>query len=237
MIVRMKGSEDDMTDEIKTKLRLYAQLLAKANERARLTGPLDPEVLMDEHFTDAMAALPMLPVNAKSFVDVGTGGGLPGMVWAICRPDLSGTLIDSISRKSALLAEIALELEIGNVEVACTRSEDFASEPGRRESFDIATARAVAASCVLAEYLSPLVRVGGLVIAFKGPAVRDELASGVKWRLLGLSAPTLRPYETAGKPRTLVIWRKTAPCPARFPRRPGLAEKKPWHVVRPPRAL
>lgn len=230
----MKGNEDRITDEMKNKLRLYAQLLAKANERARLTGALDPEILMDEHFSDAMAALPLLPANARSFVDVGTGGGLPGMVWAICRPDLSGTLLDSIRRKSALLAEIALELAMNNVEVVCTRSEDFASAPGCRESFDIATARAVASCCVLAEYLSPLVRVGGLIIAFKGQTVRDELATGVKWRELGLSAPRLRPYETAGKPRNLVVWRKIAACSARFPRKPGMAEKKPWHVLRQP---
>lgn len=220
---------NEIPDEIKIKLRLYAELLAQANERARLTGSSDPEILYAEHFADAIQALPALPKDGsgKTFIDVGTGGGLPGLVWGICRPDLSGTLLDSIAKKSALTEEIARKLGCGNIAVVNARSEDFAKE--NRERFDVATARAVAHACVLAEYLSPLVRVGGKIIAFKGKSVDEELAIPPgKWRVLGLSAPTAQPYSIAGKERCLVIWEKIKPCPAHYPRRPGLAEKKPW---------
>lgn len=221
----MKG----LSVEISEKLRLYAELLGSANARARLTGPSDPVVLLEEHIEDALRGLPFLPQDGdgKRFIDVGTGGGLPGLVWGVCRPDLAGTLLDSIGRKSALTSEIASRLGCRNIEVICARSEDFAR--AHRELFHIATARAVAHACVLAEYLAPLVRVGGKIIAFKGKNVRDELGIPMsKWRVLGLAAPSLHPYSAAGKDRCIVIWEKITRTPARFPRRPGMADKKPW---------
>lgn len=220
---------NEISEEIQIKLRDYAALLGQANERARLTGSSDPEVLYEEHIADALQALSILPKDGKGkrFIDVGTGGGLPGLVWGICRPDLSGTLLDSIGKKSALTAELAQKLGCGNIVVVNARSEDFAEK--NRERFDIATARAVAHACILAEYLSPLVKVGGKIIAFKGKSVKEELAiPPSKWRILGLSAPTTQPYTIAGKERCLVIWEKNRPCPAHYPRRPGMAEKKPW---------
>lgn len=234
--VMLNGKSYEISRETQARLRQYAALLGRANERARLTGPSDPAALYDEHIADALSALPLLPEGAgKKFVDVGTGGGLPGLVWAICRPELSGTLLDSIGRKSTLTAEIARALGCTNVVVVNMRSEDFANCGGNREGFDVATARAVARACVLAEYLSPLVKVGGKIIAFKGKNARAELdIPQSKWRELGLAAPTLRPYAVAGKDRCLVIWEKIKPSPARYPRKPGMAEKKPWCGISPP---
>ncbi|MDR3331438.1 MAG: 16S rRNA (guanine(527)-N(7))-methyltransferase RsmG [Synergistaceae bacterium] len=216
----------NISGETATKLRMYASLLGDANSRARLTGPSDPNVLFDEHVSDALAGLPFLD-DCESLVDVGTGGGLPGLVWAICRPEARCTLIDSVRKKADLVREMAEKLECQNVEVLCGRSEDLASR--FRESFDIAAARALADSVVLTEYLSPFVRIGGRLLAFKGPRVEDELdVPARKWRILGLSAPILRPYSIAGKDRCLVVWEKVGECPNRYPRRPGMAEKQPW---------
>ncbi|MDR3255861.1 MAG: 16S rRNA (guanine(527)-N(7))-methyltransferase RsmG [Synergistaceae bacterium] len=215
-----------MDEETIQKLRRYAGLLGAANAKARLTGPSDPDTLYDEHITDALAALPYLPENL-SFVDVGTGGGLPGLVWCICRPAARGTLLDSIGKKIALVAEMAEELGCSNAEAVNRRSEDFARE--RREGFDIATARAVADARVLVEYLSPLVRAGGRLIAFKGKDANEETdLPGSKWRILGLSKPELFRYSIAGKERFLVIWEKIGPCRRRYPRKPGDAVKSPW---------
>jgi 16S rRNA (guanine527-N7)-methyltransferase len=206
------------------KLRKYAALLGSANEKARLTGPSDPDTLFDEHISDALAGLPYLPQGA-SFVDIGTGGGLPGLVWCICRPDSRGVLLDSIGKKIALLAVMAKELGCTNAEPVCMRSEDFART--RRESFKAATARAVAHSLALAEYMSPLVAAGGRLIAFKGPGAREELeVPEASWKELGLSKPVLRPYEIARKQRAIVLWEKISECPKRYPRRPGDAVKK-----------
>jgi 16S rRNA (guanine527-N7)-methyltransferase len=215
-----------MTDEIIDKLRRYAELLGAANARARLTGPSDPDRLFDEHIKDALAAIEYLP-NGCSFVDVGTGGGLPGLVWAICRPDTSGVLLDSVGKKTALVAEMAGELGCANAEIVNARAEDFARS--QRESFDVATARAVAHSRVVAEYLSPLVRPGGELIAFKGPAAIEEInMPAEKWKILGLSKPKLHFYTLAGKGRCLVVWEKERKCPRRYPRKPGTAVKIPW---------
>ena len=215
-----------LTEDIRQKLRRYAELLAEANNRARLTGSSDPDVLYEEHISDALAALSWLPASG-TFIDVGTGGGLPGLVWGICRPDLRGTLLDSIGKKCVLLKEIAAELGCSNIETVNMRSEDFAKKS--RESFDIATARAVAHSCILAEYLAPLVKVGGRLISFKGQSAADEIRiPDSKWDLLGLAPPSLHPYSIVGKDRILLIWEKRSSTDKRYPRTPGMAEKKPW---------
>ena len=222
----IKIIEFNMTEAIQQKLRRYAELLAASNERARLTGSSDPDVLYSEHISDALAALPWLPESC-SFIDVGTGGGLPGLVWSICRPDTRGVLLDSIGKKCRLLGEIITELGCSNVEALNMRSEDFAKK--NRETFDTATARAVAHSCILAEYLAPLVKIGGKLIAFKSMSASDEVEiPASKWRILGLGAPSLVPYTTADKSNILIIWEKQAPTPVRYPRTPGMAEKKPW---------
>jgi 16S rRNA (guanine527-N7)-methyltransferase len=204
----------------------YCLALARGNERARLTGPADPEVLWSDHVLDCAAALPLLPREGR-VVDVGTGGGLPGIVWAICRPGLSVTLLDSVSRKCIAVRSILEELGIGNARVACMRSEELARDG--RESFDVAAARAVTATGPLVELLSPLVSVGGVLLAFKGPRVHEEMGTvGEKWPRLGLGNPVLYPYDLEGKERVIVAWRKERACPGSYPRNPALLERKPW---------
>lgn len=216
-----------LTEDAGQKLRRYAELLAEANSRARLTGSSDPDVLYKEHISDALVAMPWLP-ESGSFIDVGTGGGLPGLVWGICRPDLRGTLLDSIGKKCLLLRQIATELGCSNIETVNMRSEDFAKN--NREMFDIATARAVAHACILAEYLAPLVKKGGRIITFKGQGAADEIRiPDSKWNQLGLTPPSLHPYSIVGKDRNLLIWEKQTHTPKQYPRTPGMAEKKPWH--------
>lgn len=218
----------NISSEDAAKLRCYAELLSAANERARLTGPADPEVLYAQHICDALVALPFLE-GIQNFVDVGTGGGLPGLVWGVCRPEIQGVLIDSIEKKTRLVAEMAQTLGCRNISVVHARSEEYAA--ACRETFDLATARAVAAAAELVEYLSPLVRVGGRIVAFKGPSVVTELADErIAWGILGLSRPTLHPYQNSDREGFLVVWEKMAPCPKRYPRNPGMAAKMPWYV-------
>jgi 16S rRNA (guanine527-N7)-methyltransferase len=229
----------EITGEMEAQLRRFARLVAEANDIARITGPSDENVIYEEHVKDALAALPILgkfPAGS-SFADVGTGGGLPGIVWGICRPDMYGTLIDSVGKKINIVRGIIRELKLKNVTALNERSEETALS--RRETFDIAAARAVAGATVLAEYLSPLVRTGGLLAAFKGPRAAAEI-EGLHprdWMKLGLGPPSLTPYKIAGKECNMLLWEKINACPKRFPRKPGEAKKRPWFflILGPPR--
>ncbi len=213
--------------ENEEKLRKYLSLLSAANELARLTGPSDEKTLWNSHLMDCASALPLLPHEGR-VIDVGTGGGLPGMVWAICRPDLDVTLLDSITRKCALVEKMAAALGLRNVAVVCKRSEEYARE--EREKFHVAAARAVCASGILAEYLSPFVKIKGIALAFKGPKATEELELvGNKWKALGLSSPHIRPYMLGDIKRFFLIWNKVSQTPKGIPRRPGMAEKFPWY--------
>jgi len=220
-------SQKDITDN-EDRLRQYIHLLSEANDIARLTGPSDENILWNNHLLDCATALPLLPDKGK-IIDVGTGGGLPGMVWAICRPELSITLLDSIAKKCTLIEKIAAAMNLKNVTVVCSRSEDYARL--HCEKFNVATARAVCASGILAEYLAPFVKIKGKAIAFKGPRVAEELQLvGNKWDTLGFASPKLTPYTIGEARHYLLIWDKVSQTTKGIPRKPGMAEKFPWYT-------
>jgi 16S rRNA (guanine527-N7)-methyltransferase len=216
--------------ENEDKLRNYVRLLKAANELARLTGPSDEETLWEKHVMDCAHVLPLIG-ERESVIDVGTGGGLPGILIAVCRPQSEVVLLDSITRKCALLEKIALAMGLRNAKVVCDRSESYAAK--RRERFSISTARAVTSSAMLAELLTPLTKPGGKLLAFKGPRAPEELepAKG-RWGELGLSDPSLIPYSLQDMTRFIMVWEKKSPAPKGFPRRPGMAEKFPWYKMR-----
>ncbi len=207
-------------------LENYARLLAELNERARLTGAREASVIMEEHIRDCAFSLAFAP-DIGSVVDVGTGGGLPGVVWALCRPRLRVTLLESVGKKCSGLEEISAKLGLSNVRIACARSETLAIK--QRESYSIALSRAVGHLGVVAEYLSPLLRVGGFGLVFKGPKVEQELEDiGEGWIDLGFKDPVIYPYGINGKSLCFVKLEKQRPCPAKFPRNPGKANKSFW---------
>jgi 16S rRNA (guanine527-N7)-methyltransferase len=207
-----------------TPLRRYAEILSRSE--IRLTGTRDAEEIYSLHIRDSLYAVPLLP-EAGRVVDVGSGGGLPGMVWAICRPDLSVTLLDSAGKKCRASEAAAGELGLGNVTVVWGRCEDCARDA--RETFIFAAARALAHAGVLAEYLSPLVAPGGRLLAFKGPKGAAELREvGDRWNALGLGPPRSVPYGPEDRNGVFVLWDKTAPCPRAYPRKAGTAGARNW---------
>lgn len=220
---------EDMAEDLarnRDTLDAYARTLAALNRSARLTGPRNPEIIWKEHILDCAFSLPLAPEIGRA-VDVGTGGGLPGIVWAICRPHLTVVLLESVRKKCAALGEIVRGLGLDNVIIDCERSEQLAAQS--RESFTVAVTRAVGHLGVVAEYMSPLVAPGGRLLCFKGPKVRGEAGEiGAEWGDLGLSAPTMRPYNHGDKELFIVQWKKSGHCPARYPRRPGRAQKQHW---------
>ncbi|MBR1671818.1 MAG: 16S rRNA (guanine(527)-N(7))-methyltransferase RsmG [Fretibacterium sp.] len=218
----------------------YAELLA-ACVTARLTGTRGPEDIYAQHIRDCLESVPFLPQGPGRVIDVGSGGGLPGLVWAICRPDIEAVLLDSVGKKCRAVQSIAEALGLSNARVVCARSEDAARS--ERERFDLACARAVASAGVTAELLSPLVRVGGLLLTFKGAKLAGELAdveassklrgraclpAPPKWGRLGLNSPFVLPSGPEDSSRALVFWEKAAPCPRAYPRPAGMALTNAW---------
>jgi 16S rRNA (guanine527-N7)-methyltransferase len=211
----------------------YRALLLEWNQKINLTAIRDPDAFETLHFVDAIAGLAALPERESlRVVDVGTGGGLPGLALKLARPDLRLTLLDSVAKKTRVLEEIVRELGLDDVEVLTARAEDVGRDPGRRESWDVALARAVGTVIVLAELCLPLVRTGGRVVAWKK---RDEkveaevLVSGRGVSILGGRRLKSLPVDLPGLPpdRQLVMLAKERPTPPKYPRLPGVPEHQP----------
>ncbi len=156
------------------KLYRYYLMLVQANEEFNLTSITGFHEVLYKHFLDSAFASNLLPLGAR-VADVGTGAGFPGMVLAIIRPDLNITLVDSLSKRTNFLIDVSVKLEISNVSIIHARAEDFGRMDGYRESFDYVTSRALAPMRTLLEYDIPLLRVGGMLLAFKGANVEEEL--------------------------------------------------------------
>ena len=214
--------------EYEKSLRRYADLLASYRS-ARLTGTRDAGEIYDLHIRDSLYSIELLP-QAGEIIDVGSGGGLPGMVWAICRPDLEVTLLDSMRKKCRAMTEIAAALSLKNVSVTWARCEEFSA--AARERYALASARALAHVGIVAEYLSPLVARGGKAMAFKGPKGLKELEEvGNKWSIIGLSNPQILPYgDDRNFNYNFVIWEKISPTPPSYPRKTGAASAVGWWV-------
>jgi 16S rRNA (guanine527-N7)-methyltransferase len=165
--------------------------------------------------------------SAKRVVDVGSGGGLPGLPLKIARPDLSVTLIEADQSKAAFLVQACAKLGLTDVEVIARRAEEAGRDARLRESFDLAVARALAPTPVLVELCLPLVRVGGRLLAQKTD--KEEVAAAVRAiELLGGSLDALvAAPSNARRSGTVMIVSKVKPTPAAYPRRPGVPGRKP----------
>ena len=211
----------------------YHALLVEANARMNLTRvPDDPLEAADRNYLDCVAPLADLGqclANVKTAVDVGSGAGFPGVPMAILRPDIRFTLLDSLGKRVDFLNRVIDELGL-NAEALCLRAEDAARQPRLREGFDLAVARAVAPMNVLCEYLLPFVRVGGHMLAMKGPSLDEELnAAANALATLGGELLDVRPANTPGRDwdHRAALIRKAGPTPDRYPRRAGMPEKRP----------
>ncbi len=179
----------------------------------------------ERHIDDALTALPLLehePPGAP-LADVGSGGGVPGLVLALALSPRPVLLIESHQRRAAQLVELAAALELVDVRVAADRAEDLA-RGAERDAYGIVTARALAPPPVAAELCLPLARPGGLVVLYTG--VADRAALDVVAGQLAAEVASIEPVAGTER-RHLVALRKTGPTPERFPRRTGVAARRP----------
>ena len=217
--------------EQREQFRTYEALLLDWNSKINLTAVRDSEGIRIKHFLDSLSCVPVLgDMNGRSLIDVGTGAGFPGIPLRIFYPEMRLTLVDSVGKKADFCRLVCDTLHLKGVRVLKDRSEELGNAKDTREKFDAAAARAVAVLPVLCEYLLPLVKVGGVMLAMKGESAPDEItAADAAIRKLGGGDPALTPVSLPGVEggRYLIKIKKTSSTPSGYPRRTGLPLKKP----------
>ena len=223
-----------LTPEQLEVLALYQQVLRIWNAQFNLTAITDDQGVQVRHFLDSVSCLRALDIGekfaGKRVIDVGTGAGFPGLPLKILCPGMKLTLLEATAKKVQFLEHLVKELGLDDVVVIHERAEALGQAQQHRQYYDWALARAVADMPILAEYLLPLVKVGGRVLAQKGESAPAEVQRG-EWAItqLGGRVRRLVPVELRGlaETRYLVILDKVAATPEKYPRRPGMPTKRP----------
>jgi 16S rRNA (guanine527-N7)-methyltransferase len=212
-------------------LLIYERELIAWNEKFNLTAIREPESIRSKHFLDSLSCiLALREAPPGKLVDVGTGAGFPGIPLKIILPGLKLTLVESVGKKADFCRHITECLGLEGVEILHARAEEVGRMPSHRGQYDWAVARAVASLPVLAEYLLPLVRLAGRVLAQKGESGPAEAHAAERaLKLLGGRVRQLIPVTLPGvaEDRYLVVIDKIAATPEAYPRRPGMPAKVP----------
>lgn len=215
----------------------YARELIAWNRRFNLTAIEDPEGIEIKHFLDSLSCLRVLgPKPSGRLADVGSGAGFPGIPLKIAAPDLAVTLIESHAKKAEFCRHVVQRLGLESVEVLNARAEGVGRSPDHRGVYDWAVARAVARLPIVIELLMPLLKVGGMGIAQKGEAAPAEVEqAGPALEAIGgrVREMILVHLPSVSESRFLVVIEKISVTPDRFPRRPGMAAKRPLGLPEP----
>ena len=206
----------------------YADALLETNKVMNLTAITDPADVATLHFLDSAALLTLADFAGKRVVDVGTGAGFPGMPLRILEPSIRLTLLDSLGKRITFLQGVCDTLGLSDVACVHARAEEFAAK--HRETYDIATSRAVASLPLLAELSLPLVKVGGYFLPMKAVDSDEELASAEHAiQVLGGRLAGVKDYRIPGTEVThrLVVIEKVKPSPAKYPRAFAKIKKAP----------
>lgn len=208
----------------------YEKELLEWNQKFNLTAIRDSESIRTKHFLDSFSCVLAWKANPPaSLIDVGTGAGFPGLVLKILYPNMKLTVVDSVGKKAMFCQHIVSALGLSEVSVIQSRAEDLGHNKNHREAYEWAVARAVANLNVLSEYLLPLVKVGGTMLAQKGETAHEEAKSaGKAMKLLGGKLRELIPVHLPNveDDRYLVIADKVAATPEKYPRKAGVPAKQ-----------
>jgi len=209
----------------------YERELMDWNQKFNLTAIREMEAIRTKHFLDSFSCVLAWKANPPTrLVDVGTGAGFPGLPLKILYPNLQLTLVESVGKKAMFCQHITRVLGLDGVDVIQARAETLGQDPKHREAYDWAVARAVAQMNVLSEFLLPLVKVGGMMLAQKGESGPAEAQSAEgAMKLLGGRLKQVMQVNLPGvaDDRFLVLVEKTAATPPKYPRKPGVPAKTP----------
>jgi 16S rRNA (guanine527-N7)-methyltransferase len=210
---------------------LYARELVEWNQRFNLTSITAPEQIRSKHLLDSLSCwLALRQAPHGRVIDVGAGAGFPGLPLKILKPEMQLTLVEATVKKAGFLEHMVQVLGLRDVGVVARRAEEVGQMGEHREAYDWAVARAVAPLAVLAEYLLPLAKVGGRMLAQKGRGAKEEIeAAKNAIEKLGGEKIDLMPVTIPGlhEERWLVVIEKIAPTPTIYPRRAGMPAKRP----------
>ena len=196
----------------------YFSMLVETNKVMNLTAITDEQDVLIKHFLDSALPEKLIPQNA-SVVDVGSGAGFPAIPLKIVRPDLNICMVDSLNKRINFLNDVISSLNLSKTEAVHSRAEDFAFK--NREKFDVAVARAVAPLCTLAEYLIPLVKIGGICVIYKSTKLEEELAEAQKAiKVFGAKEEKIEKYvvEELGMERNILVLKKIEKTSPKYPR-------------------
>ncbi|MBO5170848.1 MAG: 16S rRNA (guanine(527)-N(7))-methyltransferase RsmG [Oscillospiraceae bacterium] len=214
-----------LSEEQVDTLCAFGAAVVRQNQVMNLTAITEPVQVAKLHLLDSLSVLSALDLRGKKLIDVGCGAGFPGVPLAIACPEAQVTLLDSLGKRITWLKEILPQLGI-QAECVTARAEEAVAS--RRESYDIATSRAVARLNILLELLAPYVKVGGAVVALKGSAAKEELGEcGDAMKKLGLRQEAFLEFPVDGASHALIVLRKVAPTPKAYPRRYAKIKQSP----------
>jgi len=213
------------------KFMQYKDMIQEWNQKVNLTAITEDSEIIKKHFIDSIKIFKFDGLkNAERIIDIGTGGGFPGIPMKIMFPDMEVVLLDSLNKRINFLNEVINKLGLKKITAIHGRAEDFAREAAYREGFDAVVSRAVANLTTLSELCIPYVKVGGNFIAMKGPAIDEELKDSQKAiSTLGGKVNEIIEVEIEESDlnHNLVIINKKVNTPKAYPRKPGMASKKP----------
>lgn len=220
-----------LDDKALERFDTFAEMLVDWNSRINLTAITDPFEIVYKHFADSMLALAAVNVpQSASFIDVGTGGGFPGLPLLIARPDLHGVMLDSTLKKLMFVDHVLNRLELNNNgRTLHMRAEEAGIKVQLRNRFDFCFSRAVANLRELSEYCLPLTKVGGTFVALKSAKAQEEI-DGAKEaiRILGGEIVEVKQFFLSDMgERNLVIIKKISPTPPKYPRASAKISKEP----------
>ncbi|NLC02816.1 MAG: 16S rRNA (guanine(527)-N(7))-methyltransferase RsmG [Tissierellia bacterium] len=220
-----------LTDLQKSRFSIYKQLLKEWNTKINITAITEEDEVDIKHFLDSLTPLvtPIFNGN-KKVIDIGTGGGFPGLPLKIMNEDLEVTLLDSLNKRIIFLKEVISKLGLQNIEAIHGRAEELSIKAEYREQYDICISRAVASLNVLSEYCIPFVKVGGYFISMKGPEITEEVeASKNAIKLLGgkIVEKKLITIPKSDIVHSLIIIEKVKNTPKKYPRGGGKSRKNP----------
>lgn len=214
-----------LSEEQTDTLCAFGAAVVRQNQVMNLTAITEPAQVAKLHLLDSLSVLSALDLRGKKLIDVGCGAGFPGVPLAIACPEAKVTLLDSLGKRITWLKEILPQLGI-QAECVTARAEE--AVVSCRESYDIATSRAVARLNILLELLAPYVKVGGAVVALKGSAAKEELGEcGDAIKKLGLRQEGFLEFPVDGASHALIVLRKVAPTPKMYPRRYAKIKQSP----------